>query len=172
MLRLSPWLKMPEHALAPYCQRIEIAGSIRRQRPQCGDVELVAIPRMIPDGLFGDELQVDPGFCAIVNQWPKIKGEPTARYTQRVLPGGILLDLFMTKPQAFGHILLIRTGDRAFSQWMMGTVLPRRGYQSRAGAIWHDGLKLLTPEEQDVFHLVGMEWIEPRNRGGPIRLTC
>jgi DNA polymerase/3'-5' exonuclease PolX len=27
-------------ALAPYCERIEIAGSIRRQKPQVKDIEL------------------------------------------------------------------------------------------------------------------------------------
>ena len=44
--------------LAPYCERIEIAGSIRRQAPTAGDIELVAIPRW-EDGqpqrdMFGD----------------------------------------------------------------------------------------------------------------------
>jgi DNA polymerase/3'-5' exonuclease PolX len=29
------------NALAPYCNRLEIAGSIRRQRPEVKDVELV-----------------------------------------------------------------------------------------------------------------------------------
>ena len=31
--------------LAPYCQRIEIAGSVRRQSAEVGDIELVAIPK-------------------------------------------------------------------------------------------------------------------------------
>ena len=32
--------------LGPYCERIEIAGSIRRGKAQVGDIELVAIPRV------------------------------------------------------------------------------------------------------------------------------
>lgn len=32
--------------LAQHCERIEIAGSIRRGKPQIGDIELVAIPRV------------------------------------------------------------------------------------------------------------------------------
>jgi len=41
-------------ALGPGCERIEIAGSIRRGRPDVGDIELVAIPRIeqIRDGFF------------------------------------------------------------------------------------------------------------------------
>jgi DNA polymerase/3'-5' exonuclease PolX len=31
--------------LAPCCERVEIAGSIRRQRPDIGDIELVVIPK-------------------------------------------------------------------------------------------------------------------------------
>ena len=31
--------------LRPFCERIEIAGSIRRRRPLCGDVDLVALPK-------------------------------------------------------------------------------------------------------------------------------
>lgn len=36
--------------LAPACERIQIAGSIRRLRETVGDLELVAIPRMRPQG--------------------------------------------------------------------------------------------------------------------------
>jgi len=57
-------------ALAPYCERIEIAGSIRRGKPQVKDIELVAMPKMVPTGLFGDAMVTDPDFCALVNQWP------------------------------------------------------------------------------------------------------
>ena len=46
--------------LAPLCERIEVAGSIRRRRPQVKDIELVAIPKWaeVPDdsvqpSLFG-----------------------------------------------------------------------------------------------------------------------
>jgi DNA polymerase/3'-5' exonuclease PolX len=81
--------------LAPFCARIEIAGSIRRGKPQVKDIELVAMPRQVPTGLFGDELVTDPDFCAVVNQWPAVKGTPEGRYTQRRLPEGIALDLFM-----------------------------------------------------------------------------
>jgi DNA polymerase/3'-5' exonuclease PolX len=40
--------------LAPHCDRIEIAGSIRRQKADVGDIEIVAIPKTVTDGdLFG-----------------------------------------------------------------------------------------------------------------------
>jgi DNA polymerase/3'-5' exonuclease PolX len=41
--------------LRPACQRIEIAGSLRRHRPMVGDIEICAIPIM-PTDLFGEPL--------------------------------------------------------------------------------------------------------------------
>ena len=32
--------------LAPFCERIEVAGSVRREAPMVGDIELVAIPKL------------------------------------------------------------------------------------------------------------------------------
>ncbi|NIN36317.1 MAG: hypothetical protein GTO60_14990, partial [Gammaproteobacteria bacterium] len=42
-------------AFAEHCERIEIAGSIRRLRPDIGDIEIVAIPIIDrQQALFGD----------------------------------------------------------------------------------------------------------------------
>lgn len=35
--------------IAPYCERVEVAGSIRRGKPDVGDVELVVIPKPGPE---------------------------------------------------------------------------------------------------------------------------
>src|SRR5512145_1569634 len=32
--------------LAPYCERVEVAGSVRRRKDVVGDIELVAIPKV------------------------------------------------------------------------------------------------------------------------------
>jgi hypothetical protein len=40
--------------LAPFCARIQVAGSVRRHKEVVGDIELVAIPHYAPAGLFGD----------------------------------------------------------------------------------------------------------------------
>jgi hypothetical protein len=73
--------------LEPYCHRIEIAGSIRRQKPDVGDIELVCVP-------MGMKLT---GFVDAVNKWSKIKGSPKGKYTQREYHG-MKLDLFICTP--------------------------------------------------------------------------
>lgn len=142
--------------LVLYCERIEIAGSIRRRAPEPKDIELVCIPR-------GQSLEA---FADAVNQWPVVKGQPTGKYTQRLLPEGIKLDLFMCRPENWGAIFLIRTGDWQFSKWVMGTLLPRAGYQQEGGYVRRNGLIVPTPEETDVFRLIGRPYIKPEHRNG------
>jgi DNA polymerase/3'-5' exonuclease PolX len=148
-------------ALAPSCDRIEIAGSIRRLKPEVKDIELVAIPRLVPAGLFGDEREVDPKFCAIVNQWPKVKGEPTGKYTQRVLPGGMKLDLFIADTENWGLILAVRTGSAAFSHQVLGRRWVQRGYTSVGGRLTRGGVVIPIHEETDLFALLQLPWVEP-----------
>jgi DNA polymerase/3'-5' exonuclease PolX len=149
------------NALKPHCERILIAGSIRRLKPEVKDIEICAIPRMVPAGLFNDELEVDPDFCATVNQWPKVKGEPTGRYTQRRLPGGIALDLFIANPDNWGWILCLRTGSSDFNQKMLLHAMHQQEYTSDQGTLQREGQAIPTPEETDVFRLLKLPWAEP-----------
>ena len=46
--------------LAHSCEKIQIAGSIRREKNDVGDIEIVAVPKMadVPTGnLFGDMMK-------------------------------------------------------------------------------------------------------------------
>ena len=48
--------------LAPHCDRIEIAGSIRRKKPEVKDIEIVCIPKPYETGLFAS------GIAKVVDQ--------------------------------------------------------------------------------------------------------
>lgn len=147
--------------LEPHCYRIQIAGSIRRQKPVIGDIEIVAIPKPYDTGLFTD------GIAAVVNEWPKIKGEleyGKCKYTQRLLPSGVKLDLFFAEQENWGNILLIRTGDWEFSKRFMGVFIPQRGYKQEDGFLKYNGKIIPCPEEKDLFTRMGIKWIEPKNR--------
>jgi len=140
--------------LKPYCKKIKIAGSIRRQKPLPNDIEIVCIP---------DTKQLFK-FCEIVNRWRKIKGEPTGKYTQRLLPSGIKLDLFMATFVNWGAILLIRTGDWEFSKKFTGTIMPLHGLRMKDGLVWRGSEIVPVSDEADMFRLVGLEVINPEQR--------
>lgn len=146
--------------LAPHCERIAIAGSIRRQRPEVGDIEIVAIPSPYDVGLF------ESGIATVVNRWEKVRGELPCRYTQRVLPEGVNLDLFFATPVNWGLILAIRTGSARFSHEVLAAGWVKAGFNSVDGGLVSrlTGDPVPTPEETDVFHVAGLQWVEPQHR--------
>ncbi|MFA7256928.1 MAG: hypothetical protein WC047_05080 [Kiritimatiellales bacterium] len=150
--------------LAPYCDRIEIAGSIRRRKPEVGDIEIVAIPKRVDDGMLFSNIVTHPKFCILVNRWPAVKGKPTGKYTQRILPEGIKLDLFMADYDNWGLIFAMRTGSAAYSHKVLATGWFRAGYHSTDGHLVKDGHKIPVREERELFNLIGIPWVEPWER--------
>lgn len=144
--------------LAPYCERVEIAGSIRRGKPEVGDIEIVAIPLPYDTGLFAS------GIAPIVEKWEKIRGELPCKYTQRILPEGIKLDLFFATFANWGLIYAIRTGSAEFSHKVLACGWVRRGYHSVNGMLMRDGAPVYVAEEKTLFHLAGVPWVEPCER--------
>ena len=152
--------------LTPYCERISIAGSIRRERPEVKDIEIVIIPKEIPTkiDLFTQEPRRSPGFIQVVNSLEKVKGEPTGKYTQRRLLEGINLDLFMITKENWGLQIAIRTGSAEFSHKVLATGWTRLDYTSHEGILWKEGTPVYIHEEKELFDLLGLDFIEPPQR--------
>ena len=155
-------------ALAPHCERIEIAGSIRRKRPICNDIDIVCIPKPYDTGLF------ESGIATVINKWEKVKGELPCKYTQRIHETGIKLEIYFAVPGNWGLIFAIRTGSADYAHKVLATGWVRKGYKSIDGWLWKvrylDGGKfekikeIATPEEEDVFRIVGADYVLPKNR--------
>ena len=144
--------------LTPHCIRVEIAGSVRRRKPDVGDIEIVAIPKPYDVGLFAT------GIACIVDRWPKVRGELPCKYTQRTLPDGIALDLFFATSENWGLIYAIRTGSAAYSHHVLARGWVRNGYESKNGMLTRNGAPVATPEERDLFRMAGEKWIPPEER--------
>jgi len=155
--------------LRPVCQRIEIAGSLRREKDEVGDIEIVAIPQYSTD-LFANQFYSAGVIGEVLhNRGFKMDkdGENYKKFYFEFY--NIWVDLFLTTPEQWGLIFMIRTGSADFSRLM---VTPRNKYGHMpsnlhvAGGRVHDaiGNVLDTPEEVDIFRLWGMEFIEPKNR--------
>jgi DNA polymerase/3'-5' exonuclease PolX len=144
--------------LAPHCHRIEIAGSIRRQKPEVKDIELVAIPKPYDVGLFAS------GVAVVLDQWEKVKGELPCKYTQRILPDGIKLDLFFATPENWGYIFGIRTGPAEYSANVLARGWVGNGYKGKDGMLTYEGSPVPVKEEEDFFRLCGVAYVEPSLR--------
>ena len=144
--------------LAPYCERCEIAGSVRRKKPECGDIEIVAIPKPYQVDLF------ESGIATVVNRWPKVRGVLPCKYTQRRLPEGIALDLFFATPENWGLIFAIRTGSADFSHHVLAAGWVHNGYKSVDGYLTFNGVVVEVRFELDLFRRAGVAWVEPEKR--------
>lgn len=160
------------------CERIEVAGSIRRKKPDIGDIEIVCIPKRV--GLMEDSA-LDPILQSLVEQdkLRRIKnGEKMKQFD--VVNAGCKLDLFIVEPETWGVQFLIRTGPADFSkrfvtQRSIGGYMPD-SMCCRDGRLWHvrkwagddpvmdSAVAIPTPEETDAFAAVGLDFIEPEKR--------
>jgi len=151
-------------ALAPYCDRIQMAGSIRRRKPHVSDIEIVCIPSQDPADLFGSERAVSHGFIRAVDCWPSLRGQPTGRYTRRRLPWGIDLDLFIAEPSNFGYILALRTGSAAWNKRVLIPAIKRSGHTCLDGHIYRAGRLIPVREEPELFSLARIKYLAPSQR--------
>jgi DNA polymerase/3'-5' exonuclease PolX len=119
--------------LKPYCEKIMIAGSVRRERQIVHDLEIVALVKEVTmKDLFGDQIDVGRTRLddAIDNLWEshmlgwKVK-KGGARYKTLIHPHlGLLCDIYVvTDRRAWGSNLAVRTGPRVFSANMMKKAL-------------------------------------------------
>jgi DNA polymerase/3'-5' exonuclease PolX len=146
--------------LEPHCEVISLAGSIRRERPTIGDGEIVCVPKPYEaTPLFAS------GLATVVNQWKKVRGELPCRYTQRILPEGMKLDLFMVHPDGYGLQRAIRTGSAEWCRTVLAPAWVRAGYHSEGGLLrCADGTVVPARTEPELFRLIGLRWVDPRDR--------
>ena len=144
----------------PHCEIAQLAGSMRRETPTVGDIEIVCVPKPYnATPLFRD------GLATVVEQWPKVRGELPCRYTQRLLPCGMKVDLFMVDPDGWGLQLAIRTGSAAWSHQVLAKAWVRAGYHSKGGLLHRsDGTVVPLRTESELFRLIGLPWVHPRKR--------
>lgn len=168
--------------LAPSCERIAIAGSVRRMKYQVGDIELVAIPKVRsqnPD-MFGHPHQkldvLDSSLLHLLDEGGlayrlNSKGSRTYGPLNKLLvhlPSGIPVDIFTATAENWGMALVLRTGPKEFNIWMMRRFrqLGMEGHAYR-GVTGPAGTELYCPNEADVFRLAGLPFIPPEKRAAP-----
>jgi DNA polymerase/3'-5' exonuclease PolX len=165
------------------CDRLEVAGSIRRGKPMVGDIELVAIGRVTTeeDGLWGGLRRVEHlpvAIDALIAQGV-LAPHPTdpkrgPRYSKLVLAAtGMQLDLFSPPAASFGLILLIRTGPADYSQRLVTIMKRGRHPHHVAGGELHEGtacwggtscIVVPTLDELDVYAALGLPFVPPEDR--------
>ena len=179
--------------LRPYCERIQIAGSIRRRKWDVGDIELLCIPKWRTetrsvDMFTTEEIEVDELDEFLMEVSTGDDGE-TLFYKRRKSTGhlagfgpknklmadvnsGIPVDVFTTDERNWGMALVVRTGPAQFNIDMMAR-LKKLGHAGHAyGGITLNATYGATgrrevdcPDEETVFEHLKMAYQPPEARG-------
>jgi len=164
--------------MKPVCEKVEIAGSIRRGASEVKDIEIVCIPKTINGGLFGDMQERDPEFAKKFKGCKVNKGNfETGKYIQfethyTMRPRGdfkqpcfnINVDLFTARAENWGLIMAIRTGSAKFSHYKLAGKWSALGYMSVNGMLTKNGEEIPIYDEKQLFELLGMNYVDPCNR--------
>lgn len=152
------------------CDRITIAGSIRRQKPDVGDLELLCIPKYVDgvdmlDAKIKTMIYFDMLDYRLNKLGRKVYG-PKNKLLVHV-PSGIGVDVFSTDEQCWPVALVVRTGGKVTNQRISMAAL-RLGMSFHAygrGFTQIDGPKeWICENESDVFKAVGLVYHEPWRR--------
>jgi len=161
---IYPIAERIKRELDPFCDRLEIAGSIRRARDWCNDIDLVCLPKIGKMAAIHERMTLR---SAVVSDGPQIL---IVR-----LKTGLQVDLYWTHhsdrdlltafPSNFGSVYLCRTGSKEHNIRICQKA-------QEFGLHWNPvvglcdatGKVIASETEEDIFKALGMEFIPPAFR--------
>lgn len=157
--------------LAPACERIIIAGSLRRLKSEVGDIELLAIPTyyMLVDRL--DQAIKELIANGILDYRLNTRGSRVYGPKNKLLihkATGIPVDIFSTTSENWWVALVVRTGSKesniaiakAAHKYNLHLLAYGAGFQKTDGSV------IVCHSEQEVFETVGLDYLQPWERNG------
>ena len=138
--------------LSPHCERITVAGSVRRQKSVVNDIDLVAIP--------SDRWNLDLALMGMGNY--KMSGMKIARLEM----DRITLDIYFATPETWATLLLIRTGSKE-NNIRLATLAKKRGWRLAAsgdGLFNERGERIAGDTEESIYRALGLSYQQPWER--------
>lgn len=158
--RLVEWL-------APFCERVEVAGSVRRRRPICNDIDIVAISKLTDQkDLFGAVVGQESHALreikarASSDGWTILRGGPEV---VSWLAKGVQVDLFLCTESTWGTVLVCRTGSKEHNIWLATCAKACGGHWVPNAGIYIDG-RFYRQTEEEVYAGIGLPALEPQLR--------
>jgi len=170
-------------ALAPACDRIMIAGSVRRGKPQPKDIEIVYISRTVKEQVNLFEWSDVPATEAMIQEMVDRRYWLFDDVVRRHGPlykrmmhcaTGQIVELFRANADNWGYILALRTGPGDFNKIWVSKPWPGGSLPVdivlKDGFVWHNGRPVPMPTEEEFFERIGLPCWPPGERSA-VRLT-
>lgn len=150
-------------AIADLCQKIEVAGSIRRKKPEVHDIDLVVIPRVRdhPFNVFT--------WDAIATRLKKELKMKLIRKGKKLMTLGfkdvdLPVDIYRATPETWGVLLLIRTGSKEHNTMLCNKALRCEMKLSAAQGVIKDNKVIASRTEEEIFKALQMDYVPPEKR--------
>jgi len=157
------------------CQKIEIVGSLRRNKPCVNDIDIIVIPRCSEerdDSLFGEPQMQNllerklAYLCMNHSLSLEANGPKIKRFVRNVDGDDVPIDVYIASEHSWWPLFLIRTGSKTHN-----IKLARRA-QDLHMQLKADGSGLITPGgtliplegEEHIFRLLGLSYRTPEER--------
>ena len=139
--------------LSPYCSRIEVAGSVRRKKPQVHDIDFVLIPSD-PWKLHSEILKLGQ---------VRMSGSKVTR----VMAGSVQLDLYFADEKTWATLLLIRTGSAENNRRLCSRAKEMGWRLHAAGSgLFNERVERIAGDtEESIYGALGLPYQRPEERG-------
>jgi DNA polymerase (family 10) len=144
-----------ESIVKPLCDKLEVVGSIRRQRPMVGDVDFVAVATEGGWGKIVQVLKKAKVICA---------GKSVIKLTYPFENKVFQVDFYRATEQTFGVQELIRTGSADHNVWLASYALSKGFRLKYSEGLIKDKVAVAGETEESVFTALGLQCPEPQLR--------
>jgi len=141
-----------------HCEKIQVAGSVRRRKNRIHDVDFVVITR------------TDAEWQKINEELGRLKAKHICsgnNVIKAFLPcqiGLFQVDFYRAKPLAFGIQLLVRTGSADHNIWLAGYAISKEMRIKYSEGVIKDDRVIAGKTEEEVFETLGLPCLLPSER--------
>jgi len=157
-----PIAERVKELLTPHCERIEIVGSIRREKPIVHDIDMVLIPK---DSAVR-HIATPTIMTSLLTTIGELKANGDKIKRVHLPTENIDIDIYIATPASWSTLLLIRTGSKE-NNIRLAIAAKRKGWQLKAngdGLFNEQGKRIAGDTEQSIYQALGIPYQEPQAR--------
>jgi len=140
------------------CELIEVAGSIRRQKPKIHDIAFVVVAKSVAEWQRINEKLKQ------LKAKPNCAGNSVIKAFVPCQDGFFQVDFYRAKPSTFGIHLLVRTGSADHNMWLAGHAFSKGMRLKYSEGLIKDDISVAGETEQGVFEALGLPYPSPTER--------